>query len=566
MSAATTASYRGALRHRDFRWLLAGLSVSSAGDWLYNIALVVYVFDQTQSTGWVAAASVARLAPYVLLSAYGGVIADRFERTLVMIGSDLVRALLMLGMGLVAALNGPAVLVVALAVAVTASTTPYLPAATAMTPSVVGEQDLAAANTITGFVENVSIIVGPVIGAAILVVGDPATAFVLNALTFLVSAICVSQVRRRSAPGGSTQEEASTRQRMREGVAAVSSSSSVALLVAFGVVVSLLYGTDTVLFVMLAEERMGTGPEGYGYLLAALGLGGVLAVTITNRLAASPRLVTVLAVSTAMYCLPTAALVLVHDLPGTFALQVVRGVAVMVVEVLSITALQRAVSPEVMARVFGITATLEVSGLLLGVVLVPPLISLLGLDGALLVLGLAVPVLLLAVAVPVRRLDARGAARARELAPRLRVLEGLGIFTATSQPVLERLAAAAVEQRAEPQTMVVREGAPARAFYAVVSGQLAVSSRGQSGGRRRALGHLGPGDYFGEIGLLEGIPRTATVEAVDDCVLLRLDGEEFVGALVDSAAAAPSLYDRMAGRLARTHPSRPLRSRYVSAR
>ena len=554
MSGATTATYRGALRHRDYRWLLAGLSVSSAGDWLYNIALVVYVFEQTQSTGWVAAASVARLAPYVLLSAYGGVIADRYERTFVMMASDLVRALLMLGMGLVAALQGPAVILVALAVAITASTTPYLPAATAMTPSVVGEQDLAAANTITGFVENVSIIAGPVIGAAILAVGDPATAFVLNALTFLVSGICVAQVRRRSAPG-SAQEGGSTWQRLREGLAAVSSSSSVALLVAFGVVASLLYGADTVLFVVLAQERMGTGPEGYGYLLAALGLGGVLAVTVTNRLAASPRLVTVLAVSTAMYCLPTAALVWVHGLPGTFALQVVRGVAVMVVEVLSITALQRAVAPEVMARVFGITATLEVSGLLLGVVAVPSLISLLGLDGALLVLGLAVPALLLAVAVPVHRLDAGTQARARELAPRLRVLEGLGIFTAPSRPVLERLAATAVEQRAEPQTVVVREGAPARAFYAVVDGQLAVSSRGEDGGRRRALGHLGPGDYFGEIGLLEAIPRTATVEAVEDCVLLRVDGEEFVGALVDSAGAAPSLYDRMAGRLARTHPS-----------
>jgi CRP-like cAMP-binding protein len=63
------------------------------------------------------------------------------------------------------------------------------------------------------------------------------------------------------------------------------------------------------------------------------------------------------------------------------------------------------------------------------------------------------------------------------------------------------------------------------------------------------------GAYFGEIGLLERIPRTATVTSVGPSRLLRLDGEQFLAALTDAPASA-SLLEGARGRLARTHPSR----------
>ena len=63
-----------------------------------------------------------------------------------------------------------------------------------------------------------------------------------------------------------------------------------AVLVAFSIVATFVYGTDTVLFVVLSDELLGTGAEGYGYLLAGLGVGGIAAAGLVTRLEQRPRL------------------------------------------------------------------------------------------------------------------------------------------------------------------------------------------------------------------------------------------------------------------------------------
>src|SRR5947209_4690121 len=129
MSASTAASRRGSLRaafrHPEFRLVAAALAISAAGNWLYNVALLVFVFDRTGSTGWVAAATILRLLPMMLFSPLGGAIADRFERRSVMIASDLARALLMGGLSAVAFASAEPALAVALAFLATTAGTPY---------------------------------------------------------------------------------------------------------------------------------------------------------------------------------------------------------------------------------------------------------------------------------------------------------------------------------------------------------------------------------------------------------------------------------------------------------
>ncbi|HET6625338.1 MAG TPA: MFS transporter [Nocardioidaceae bacterium] len=88
-------SYRAAWAMPDFRRLVIGSSASQMGDWLYNVALLVYVFEATGSATWVGIATVGRLVPYVLFAPIGGVIADRFDRVRVMFVTDLPRAGLM---------------------------------------------------------------------------------------------------------------------------------------------------------------------------------------------------------------------------------------------------------------------------------------------------------------------------------------------------------------------------------------------------------------------------------------------------------------------------------------
>ena len=81
---AARARYRDALRHRDMRLLVGTFLVDQVGSWSFFVVISVYIFDRTHSTQWLAATGVCRWAPGLLLASYGGVIADRYQRTTVM--------------------------------------------------------------------------------------------------------------------------------------------------------------------------------------------------------------------------------------------------------------------------------------------------------------------------------------------------------------------------------------------------------------------------------------------------------------------------------------------------
>ena len=97
-----TGTFRGAWRHRRWRWLLASYAVSTTGDFLYFVALIVLLYDATGSAGWVAASAVARMLAYVFLSPFGGVVADRFDRLRLLVWLDVARAGVMVVLAVVA--------------------------------------------------------------------------------------------------------------------------------------------------------------------------------------------------------------------------------------------------------------------------------------------------------------------------------------------------------------------------------------------------------------------------------------------------------------------------------
>jgi CRP/FNR family cyclic AMP-dependent transcriptional regulator len=256
-----------------------------------------------------------------------------------------------------------------------------------------------------------------------------------------------------------------------------------------------------------------------------------------------------------VYCVPTVLLTVVHAPAIAFALQMIRGAGTLVVDVLAITALQRALAPNLVARVFGVFDALTVGAIGLGTVVTPALVTGLGLDGTLLLAGLLFPVLALAAYPTLARLDRRGQARLADLAPRLEALEQVAIFGPASRAALERLAGAAREQSAYRGTAVVREGEPADAFYVLVDGSVEVTVRREAGGPEETIRTLNAPSAFGEIGLLARTARTATVTALETCRLLRIDGETFLEA-VASTPPTGSFVETARGRLARTHPER----------
>jgi CRP-like cAMP-binding protein len=550
--------YRSALRHRDLRLLLGGLVISATGSWAYNVALLAFVFERTHSLGWVGAAGLGRFVPALVLSSYGGVVAERFERVRVMVASDVACLLTQGGMAAVALLDGPVEAVIALAALTSAANVVYNPSVAAMIPQVVGEDDLAAANALNSTVENLVVITGPAIGAGLLALGAPSTVFAINAASFGLSALTVSRMRTRSRPVDVTEGgEAGAFAQMLVGLRAITGSPAARVPVLLCALVSFVYGTDSVLFVGVSEHKLGTGADGFGYLLAGLGVGGVLMATTVDRLAGSRRLAAVITAGVVVYCLPTALLTVVHSPGIAFGLQVVRGGGTLVVDVLAMTALQRAVTPAVAARVFGVFFAVVLGAISLGTVITPAIVSGLGLDAALLVMSVG-PVAVGLLAHPaLRALDRDAQARLAELAPRVALLEKLGIFAAAPRPVLERLAAACVEVTFPAGATIIREGDVADALYVLLEGEAEVVASGPAHGQPEHLRTMGPNTYFGEIGLLERIPRTATVTAATECRAYRIDGDEFLDALA-AAPPATTLLEVAGGRLARTHPSRRL--------
>lgn len=554
--AGWLGDYRSVLAKRDVKLLFGGVVVSDIGTWAYSVALLAFVFDRTHSLGWVGAASVVRFVPQLLLSAYGGVLAERYERIRLMVCSDLACALWQGALAVVAGADGSPALGLALAALTAASSVVYEPAAAAMLPSLAGEDDLTAANALNSTVGELAVIVGPAIGAGLLVLGSPSFVFALNAASFAISAAIVSRIRTRSKPVDVTEGgTAGPLAQMAVGARTILRLAAARTLVAYSVLVTFVYGTDTVLFIGVSQHKLGTGSQGWGYLMAGIGVGGVLAAGAVNRLAASRRLGAIILAGALGYCLPTALLIVVHSPALAFVIQVFRGSSTLVVDVLAVTALQRAVPSDALARVFGVFFAFILSAMALGAVITPPVVSALGLDGGLWVMSLGPSVLAIAGYPALVAIDRETADRARELEPKVALLSQLEIFAVATQPILERLAAAALEVTFDPGNTIVREAEPADALYVLAEGEVEVSARGGQGGPEQRIRAMTAPSYFGEIGVLEGIPRTATVTALSACRCERIDGDTLLDALLASPPSS-ALVETTRGRLAVTHPAR----------
>ena len=385
---AAPGTIRAALQHRHFRRLLVGLAVSQAGDWLYNVALLAFVYERTHSAGWIAATTVARVLPVVVLGPLGGALADRYDRRVVMILSDLVRALLMLALAGVATSGLPVIAAPLLAALATAAAVPYPPCAAATTPRLVPGPVLPGANAARSAVGMAAIAGGPVVGAALLLLGSTTTAFLVNAATFALSALAIASIPAGAAfrPGRSAVDRQSLLSDVVLGVRALRAHPVAMRLVGADIVCSVIYGMQTVLLLLLGRH-VGLGDAGYGWLLAGTGAGGVLGTTLSGRAAGStrPRAVLVAALLTVATAGTLMAVTSSLRLLMTGAMLV--GAGAVIVEVLTETTLQRDLNEDVFARAYGIAFPASIGGIVIGSLIAAPLVAVVGLTGALLTIA-----------------------------------------------------------------------------------------------------------------------------------------------------------------------------------
>jgi MFS family permease len=182
--------YRQLLANRPLTKLLIGEFISGIGDWLYIVAIFVVIYRDTGDAALVGLFGAVRVIPYILLSVPAGLIADRFERRLVLLVSDIWRGSMMVILTILIVLNAPVVLVAGVAILATCGSAFFYPAMGAYMPSLVSdERQLGPANSAWSSLQNISFILGPAIGGLLLAFGGVTAAFVLNALTFIVIAV-----------------------------------------------------------------------------------------------------------------------------------------------------------------------------------------------------------------------------------------------------------------------------------------------------------------------------------------------------------------------------------------
>jgi len=402
MLRSRSLSRRRPLGGRPFHLLLASLAISSCGDWLYNVALLALVYERTQSATWVAMTTASRVLPIVLLGPLGGVLADRHNRRTLMIAADLARAALMVALAFVAATGLPIVLAPVLAAAATAAGTVTPPCVAASTARLVPRTELQRANARRAAIGQAAIVAGPALGALVLVVSTPATAILLNAMTFIASAVAIAAITpgpafAPSRPGA--DRVSGVLDDVAAGARALRGAPAAVRLIAADLVCSTVYGALTVLFVLLGR-RLGAGNGGYGLLMGAYGIGGVIGATVTGRVANPGRWRMTLLAALLLVAITLVALGSEPTLIEALAASLLGGGGMVVGEVLSDTALPRMLADDVLARAYGLALPVSLGGIVVGSLVAGPLVSLLGIGGALTAAGLAI---LVACAVLVRR-------------------------------------------------------------------------------------------------------------------------------------------------------------------
>ena len=178
-------AYRRVLRNGPLSRLLLGEFVSSIGDWLYLVALLVVIWQLTEDPLVLGIVGAARILPYIILSIPAGIVADRFDRRMVLLVTDVIRGILMLVIAGVVFAGLPVYLVVVLAVIATCFSAFFSPAIGAYLPSLVkDESELGPANSAWSSLDNLAFFIGPAFGALLLGLGSLGFAFLLNAATF----------------------------------------------------------------------------------------------------------------------------------------------------------------------------------------------------------------------------------------------------------------------------------------------------------------------------------------------------------------------------------------------
>ncbi|HEV8154035.1 MAG TPA: MFS transporter [Gaiellales bacterium] len=532
-------AFREAFASKGLRRLQLALAGSVIGDWAFSIALAVYAYNigGAETVGLLA---LARWTVAALAAPFLSLLADRYRRRSVMLASDSIRLLATAGAAVAVGTSAPSGFVYAAALIVTAVSTAFQPAQTALLPSLTSSpEQLTAANVVTSTIESVGTFLGPALGGLMLVWAGTGWVMAIDSLTFAWSLAMLSGIPRGERPI-KQEQSAGFLAEVAEGFAAVGSNARMRLIMGLFGAQTFVCGTINVLIVVMALQLLGMGESGVGLLNAAIGVGGLAGAVVAAALVGRGRQSLNFAGGLVAWGVPIALIAVFTNSGFALAMLVVVGVGNVLVDVAGMTLLQRVAPDDVLGRVFGVLETVFALTIGLGGAAAPLMIHLLGIRGALVLTGALLPVLVGITWPMLIRLDVGVL-----LPERLALMRGVPFLEPLAEATLERISGLLEPVTVAAGEAIFSQGEAGDRFYLIESGQASVVQDGTE------VARLAEGGYFGEIALVQDIPRTATVRATSDLALLALDRDEFIAAVTGHApsreAADAVISSRLSG-------------------
>jgi MFS family permease len=362
-----------ALHSRPFALLWTGQTISALGDGAFATALAWQVLLLTHSATAMGIVEIASITPTVVFLLIGGVAADRLPRQIVMLWSDGGRAVLVLTIALLGhlgVLQLGHLIVLALCFGVVRAF--FFPAYQSIVPEMVHAEELPSANALTGMSQELSLLLGPLLGGAFIALAGPASAFAFDGATFLVSVGCLLAIKLprftstavdgdRAATEHPQAKRPSIVSDVREGIGYVMSSPWLWVTILIASLGNVGFsGPQTVALPKLVKVTYGQGPWLLGALAAALALGTIAATLLIGQMKHLRRrgLVAYLG------CILSGFAFIVYGLPlprtvmpvAAFGASIVFGFGIGIFSIIWVTVLQELIPTEKLGRVSSIDA------------------------------------------------------------------------------------------------------------------------------------------------------------------------------------------------------------------
>jgi MFS family permease len=507
-------------------------------DWAYTVAISVFAFSRNGAAG-VGLVTLIRLLPAAASAPFTAGLGDRFPRRFLLAIEEVLTCLILATTAIVTMAGGPDVLVYALAVVLAIVSAPFRAYQGALLHTLAQTPDeLTASNLVGSTVEAAATLVGPALAGILLGLSSPTAVFWVTAAVSLTAAISILGIP-RAAPVRWRGRPRKFLAEIVAGFTTLARERDVRLLVLLFIAQPFVRGALNVLIVVLAIDGLRLGNPGVGWLFAALGVGGLVGSVVAVRLVGQRRMASWFGVGLTLWGLPLLILALQPALPVAVVLLATVGVGNLIEDVAGFSILQRIAPDRTIARILGVFEALIRVTNGLGAVVTGFLVAFVGPRLSFLVAGSLLPVLVAIAWRQLRRLDTVGAIPAERLA----LLKQSPLFAPLSVIALERVARRLQPEQVAAGVDVVHEGDPGDRFYLIEAGELQVV-HGPT-----VVNRLKAGDHFGEIALLRGTPRSATVRAATPSRLLRLESGDFLAAVTQHATSSDRLESVVAARL-----------------